>query len=548
MAEQNSKSQYNTTAETLNSSDSEVDHNISEEDSAPLSKSHVFEDPTVAKYYNELYHQTKYEGRNHFDPKLEWTKAEERALLKKTEWRVTFWAFFMFFALDIDRSNINNALSANMLTDLHLTTNDYNVGKTINLICFLSSELPSQLISKKVGPDRWIPTQMVLWSLVAICQVAIQNKAGFFVTRGLLGLCQGGFIPDICLWLSYFYTGTELPMRLGLFYVANNFTSAISSLLAYGIFRLNGHHGIEGWRWLFLLEGLFTLIIGILSFFRMPASAVQTKTWFRPKGWYTEREEKIMVNRILRDDPSKGDMHNREALTLGRLWKSLTDYDLWPVYIVRLLGDINVAPVGNYLTLTLRKLGFSTLNTNLLTIPPYLLGIVTMLACCFGSELVNQRALIIAIQSIWILPFLFVLRFWPGAQVNVWATYAVLVVCLGYPPMWTLTITWLSTNSNSVRSRTVSAAVVNMFSQTAGIIAANIYRQDDAPLYKRGNSQLIGIAFGALASCFLAKFYYIWRNNQRDKIWNAMTKEEQLDYIENTADEGNKRLDFRFIH
>lgn len=74
-----------------------------------------------------------------------------------------------------------------------------------------------------------------------------------------------------------------------------------------------------------------TFAIGVASVFLMPASAVQTKTWFRPKGWFTDREVKIVVNRVLRDDPSKGDMHNRQAITIRRLWQSLSDYDLWPV-------------------------------------------------------------------------------------------------------------------------------------------------------------------------------------------------------------------------
>jgi hypothetical protein len=84
---------------------------------------------------------------------------------------------------------------------------------------------------------------------------------------------------------------------------------------------------------LFILEGLITLVIGAASWFMMPASAAQTKTWFRPNGWFTDRETAIVVNRVLRDDPSKGDMHNRQAITLGRLWNALKDYDLWPVSI-----------------------------------------------------------------------------------------------------------------------------------------------------------------------------------------------------------------------
>lgn len=211
-----------------------------------------------------------------------------------------------------------------------------------------------------MGPDRWIPLQISLWSTVAICQAAITEKKGFLVTRALLGVLEGGFIPDIVLWLSYFYTSRELPVRLSYFWTTLSLTTIITSLLAFALLHMRGVAGWAGWRWLFLIEGLITFCVGIASWFMMPASATQTKTWFRPNGWFTDHELKIAVNRVLRDDPSKGDMHNRQAITPKLLWKAMCDYDLWPIYVIGLLAYIPQSPVDQYITLTLKSLGFST--------------------------------------------------------------------------------------------------------------------------------------------------------------------------------------------
>lgn len=107
------------------------------------------------------------------------------------DYRICSWVCLMFFALQLDRGNITQANSDNMLADLGLSTNQYNYGMTIFYLCFLCAELPSQMLSKKLGPDVWIPIQMVLWSTVAICQCAIKDQTGFYVTRALLGLIEG---------------------------------------------------------------------------------------------------------------------------------------------------------------------------------------------------------------------------------------------------------------------------------------------------------------------------------------------------------------------
>ena len=273
------------------------------------------------EYYRPI---PEYEGAHRYDPKIEWTEQEEKALIRRVrpgnricrrgetdratqlDWRICAWVCLMFFALQLDRGNIAQALSDNMLNDLGLSTNDYNYGMTIFYVSFLAAELPSQMISKKLGPDVWIPIQMVSWSVVAVCQCQLNSRSTFYLTRALLGLIEGGFIPDVVLYLSYFYKSKELPIRLSFFWGAYISTNIVSAFMAFGILRMRGIHGWPGWRWLFALEGALTALIGIASWFYLPPSPTQTKSWFRGKdGWFSEREEKIMVNRILRDDPGK---------------------------------------------------------------------------------------------------------------------------------------------------------------------------------------------------------------------------------------------------
>ncbi|ETN39112.1 uncharacterized protein HMPREF1541_05334 [Cyphellophora europaea CBS 101466] len=507
----------------------------------------VFDDPASAKYFHPT---ERYENLHRFDPNFRWTWREELPLINKIDWKITLWACIAFFALDLDRGNLSQANTDNFLEDLNLTTNgkslsrNFNLGNTVFRLAFLCAELPSQLISKKLGPDRWIPTIMCLWSIVAAAQFWLSGRPSFLLCRALLGMLQGGFIPDVILYLSYFFKGTELPFRLALFWTTLRVTDIVAPILAFGLLRLRGLHGYAGWRWLFLIEGLLTLSIGAWSWFMMAPSPTQTRSWYRPKGWFTEHEEKIMVNRVLRDDYSKGDMHNRQAVDLKLLWKSICDYDLWPLYILGLTFGIPSSPPDTYLTLTLRTLGFSTFDANLLSIPAQVGSTITMLTLTYFSEIWNERSLLGLFAQVWILPNIIALTVIPSAA-SPWVKFAVVTILLSYPYPHAMHVGWCSRNSNSVRTRTVSAA---LYKQTSGIISANIYRQDDRPDYRRGNRQLTAICAANIVIYLLVKAYYLWRNKQREQEWSAMTVEQRLHYLETTKDTGSKRKDFRFAH
>ncbi|KAF1937931.1 MFS general substrate transporter, partial [Clathrospora elynae] len=498
--------------------------------------------------WRDVYKTAQYEGRHRFDPNYRWTADEEKRIVRKLDFRIALWAWLMFISLDLNRKNINRAISDNMLNDLGMNTNDFNYGQTIFLASFLFAELPSGLISKKLGADRWIPTIICAWSIVSASQCAVTSKTQYFAIRCILGLTMGGFIPDIVLWLTYFYKSNELPVRLAWFWTALSTCNILGSLIAAGVLQMRGLNGWGGWQYLFLIEGTITFFIGVLSYGLMPPGACQTKHWLRGKnGWFNDHEEHILVNRILRDDPSKGDMNNRQAVGISLLWRAACDWEQWPLYIIGLVAYIPPSPPANYLSYILRKLGFSVFQANLLAIPSQVLFAGQLLIITYLSEKFKERSIISSLSNIWIFPWLIALVILP-ASANPWVRYAILTGLLSYPYCHAILVGWNAKNSNSVRTRAVSAAFYNMFVQSGNIIATNIYRDNDQPLYRRGNKILLGICVFNVFLFYFVKAFYIWRNKVRDRQWNALTKEEQEDYVLSTKDEGMKRLDFRFAH
>ncbi|KYQ30466.1 MFS transporter [Pyricularia oryzae 70-15] len=455
----------------------------------------VFDDQETAEKYHP---RQDWENYHRFDTQFRWTWREEDRVIRKMDIRIMFWACIMFMSLELDRANLVQALTDNFLPDLHMTTNDYNLGNSVFRLSFLCAELPSQLISKWMGPDRWIPTQMTLWSIVAASQFWLSGRSSFLACRALLGILQGGFIPD----------------------------------------------------------GLMTLMIGLFSFVLMPAGPCQTAHWFRgKKGWFNEREEKIMVNRVLREDPNKSSMHNREPITPKLLWQSMKDYDLWPIYILGLAFQLPMIPPQYYITLSLKNLGgnganlgFDTFQTNLLTIPYYVGHIITMLGVTYIAEIWGNLTFSAMIGQLWALPLLAYMAVTNLGAVNKWVVWTVTTLLLSYPNAHPIQVGWNSRNSNSVRLRTVSAACYNMFVQAGAVVGANIYRADDAPNYPRGNRALLGMVCMNVALYLLVKTYYVLRNRSRAQRWDAMTPDQRLHYLATTKDEGNKRMDFRFQH
>lgn len=195
---------------------------------------------------------------------------------------------------------------------------------------------------------------------------------------------------------------------------------------------------------------------------------------------------------MLRDDPTKSSMHNREGLTPRMIFGALTDWRMWPIYCLGLVhmskpvllwsskskshifsAVVPTGPPQTYLTLSLRHLGFSTTETNLLSIPSTVIGLCMLLFTAYLSELINSRVTATIILQLWALPLLIALYTF-NSQTSQWVYYAVVTLITGFPYVHPIQVAWASRNSYSVRTRTVSASVYNMFVQAGAIVYVRI--------------------------------------------------------------------------
>ena len=508
-------------------------------------KRSVFEDPDP-EILRKYFPTSKWENFASFDPYFRWTNKEDKLITRKMDFKILTLVCCLFFSLNMDRGNFASAIAGGILKDLNLSTDDYNLGNNLRSIGFIIMEIPSQMVGKRFGPDWWMPLQVVLWSLVTLFQFFLAGRKSYLALRFLLGVTQGGFIADSVQYLSYYYTRDQMAVRLTLFWAVVSLSSIISNLMSIGLLLIH-LNGKEGWRWLFLYEGLISLIFGIAAFFFMVPGPTQTKTKLFPNGYFTEKEEKIIANRLVRDDPSKSDMHNRQGVSFKQFLKALSDYDIWPLLLVSLTFLIPQTPPSGYLNIILRQMGFSRNKTIFLNIPIEFTNIITMISISLISELVDERAFICIIPQIWMLIPIAV-EYANAESILSWGKYALLFIIIVNPNIQGVLVSWISRVSYSVRTRTVASPMSNIGIQLAGIVGQNIYRADDAPLYFRGNRVLIGLCCMNLVLFLLCKFYYVARNKYKKGKWEAMSDSEKEQYLSKHGDDGNKRLDYLFEH
>lgn len=212
----------------------------------------------------------------------------EVATLKKIGWRLIPFLCLLYFAAFIDRVNVGFA-ALQMNRDLGFSPYVYGLGSGIFFAGYCLFEVPSNLILHKVGARRWIARIMVTWAIVAAAMVFVKGAASFCMLRFLLGVAEAGFFPGIVYYLTYWVPASRRARLVGMFMTAIPISTAIGGPLSSAIMRLDGRLGIAGWQWLFLLETIPSVVLGLMTWKCLPDKPSDAK-WLAvdEKRWLTQ--------------------------------------------------------------------------------------------------------------------------------------------------------------------------------------------------------------------------------------------------------------------
>jgi MFS family permease len=385
----------------------------------------------------------------------------EKKLVRKLDMFLIPVVMLLYLFSFLDRVNIGNARLYGLEKDLGLNASQWQVAVSILFVTYILSELPSNLVLKKLRPSRWIAFITTAWGIIATLTGIVQSYGGLIACRLLLGAVEGGLFPGMAIYLTLFYTKRELALRIGYLFVSAALAGACGGLLAFGIGHMNGVAGQNGWRWILILEGLPTFVLGIATWFILPDSP-QTAYFLNL------RERELAVARLERQTgftKAAVEFHWKDVR------KGLLDWKVWAFCFAQFGSDTMLYGYSTFLPTIIKGInpGASSAIVQVLTIPCYALGAITYLIVAKISDRQQRRGLwSVAMGLISIAGYAMLISD-SSSGVHYAGCFLVamgLYVCVGLP------LAWLPTNSPRYGKRTTATGLQLTIGNCSGIMAS----------------------------------------------------------------------------
>ncbi|KAF2669210.1 MFS general substrate transporter [Microthyrium microscopicum] len=407
----------------------------------------------------------------------------------------------LFICSFIDRSNVGNAKIIGLEKSLDMSSHQYAVGLCVFYATYIASEIPSNLVLKRMTPKVWLPLLTAIWGMLTMCLGFIHNFASFVAVRALLGLAEGGLLPGMILYLSGFYRRGELAFRIGIMYTAVALSGAFGGLLARALSSIGPRGGLEGWRWIFIIEGLATIVCGAVATMCLP-NGIESARFLNPEEKETARE------RLLADTP------HDQSFTWSEVRRGVFNLQVWLSSIAYLCINIGLYSFSLFVPTIINNLGFAKdpNEAQLWTVIPYAVASVGIVFFAFLSDRLRVRGTLMLFTLPLAILGYGVISVSSNARIQYGMTFLMGTgIYSSVPPL----LSWNSNNSAGHYKRATTSALQLGVANCGGFVASFLYEKRESPLFHRSHSVVLGSLCAAWVFIF-GNVAWCWKIN-RDK-------------------------------
>lgn len=398
---------------------------------------------------------------------------------------------------------MGNAKNLGMSSELELTGNRFSLTLTAFFITYVIFEIPINVLSKKFGPKISLSVICFLFGLITMCIAFPTNFAGITVARAFLGVAEAGIMPGISYMLSTFYRRHELVTRVAIYASFASLAGGFGGLLATAFSKIPPWGLIDTWRNIFLFEGILTMLAGVLCYLLLPDSP--STSYF-----LTEEERRVAVLRI-----------HLETLTSEQTKLRSTHFKLAIYNINMVLTSIGLFcslltmnSIALFMPSLLATMGFDTIKSQLMTVPPYVFGTICCITCGICSDKFKIRGPILAAVAGPLILVAFILL----VTVESYGVryFAIFLATGGAFTGSPLFVAWLVDNTSGPMVRAISSASQVSVGCLGGLVATWTYLPSEAPRYLTGH--IINLTMGAviIVTASLTTVHCVIENKKRD--------------------------------
>lgn len=370
--------------------------------------------------------------------------AIERETMRKVAWRLLPFLTLCYVIAIIDRGNIGMA-SLQMNEDLGLTATAFGFASSLFFFAYFLFEVPSNLAMQKFGAKVWIARIMVTWGVITAATAFVESSTSLYIMRFLLGAAEAGFFPGVILYLTYWLPANYRARMVAIFMVAIPGANFIGSPLSGLLLSLDGWMGMRGWHWLFILEGIPAILLGIACLFALTDRPEQAK-------WLNSEQKAWLVERL--------QFERQQKTPIGHisLWQLLKNKYIWFMIIIYSGASAAGSTMSVWAPQLIKSFGLSNLEIGLVNAIPYGLASIAMIFWGRSSDRKNERRWHTAITLLMISFGLLIALFTSSLIGTIFLLSVVLIGAYSMKgPFWALASSWMSPTTTAAGLAAIGA-------------------------------------------------------------------------------------------